>query len=131
MLRIPRKLTDAVIDHAYEGFPNEVCGILGGKGGVVSSLFRLTNAHGGKHFVVDPAESLAVINRMREEGLAILAIYHSHPNGPPRPAPEDNHLALTGDISFIIISLMKLDNPVLKSYRITDSHFVPEDVEYL
>ncbi|HTP65277.1 MAG TPA: hypothetical protein VMJ66_07800 [Geobacteraceae bacterium] len=34
MLRIPQGLADIIIQHAREGFPLEVCGILGGKDGV-------------------------------------------------------------------------------------------------
>ncbi len=132
MLRIPRKLSDTIIDHAYEGFPLEVCGILGGMNGVVSSLFRMSNVdRSGEHFLMDPKEQFDVMRKMRGEGLEMLAIYHSHPESPARPSAEDVRLAFTHDVSYVIISLMKLDNPVLKSYRISDERVEQEEVEYL
>ncbi len=132
MLRVSRKLTDAIIDHAYEGYPLEVCGILGGKHGVVTTLVRMTNSDPSRaHFIMDPKEQFAVMKKMRAEGLEMLAVYHSHPNGPSRPSSEDIRLAFSPDISYVIVSLKKLDNPVLKSYRITTDHADLEDVEYL
>ena len=132
MLRVPRKLVDAVIDHAYEGYPLEVCGILGGKDGVISSLFRITNTdREHKHFIMDPKEQFALMREMRGADLEMLAIYHSHPDSPPRPTSEDILLAFSPDVSYVIISLMKLDTPVLKSFRITAGHPEQEHVEYL
>ncbi len=132
MLRISRKLADTVIDHAYEGFPLEVCGILGGAEGTVSALFRMTNTdQSNEHFMMDPAEQFAVIKELRAKGLEMLAIYHSHPESPARPSAEDIRLALTPNVSYVIISLEKANHPVLKSFRITAGHVEPEKVEYL
>ena len=132
MLRIPRKLADVVIDHAYEGFPLEVCGILGGVEDIVSVLFRMTNTdRSNEHFMMDPAEQFAVIKEIRAKGLEMLAIYHSHPESPARPSAEDIRLALTPNVSYVIVSLEEANNPVLKSFRITAGRVEPEDVEYL
>jgi proteasome lid subunit RPN8/RPN11 len=129
---MPLKLADDIIDHAYEGFPLEVCGILGGRGGVVSSLFRMTNTDQSKeHFMMDPAEQFAVIKRMRSEGLEMLAIYHSHPASPARPSAEDIRLALTPNVSYVIVSLEEANSPVLKSFRCFDGRIETEKVEYL
>src|SRR5664279_5321005 len=104
MLRIPRKLADAVIDHVREGFPLEVCGILGGTEGTVSALFRMTNTdQSNEHFMMDPREQFAVIKELRAKGLEMLAIYHSHPESPARPSAEDISLALTPDVSYVIV----------------------------
>jgi proteasome lid subunit RPN8/RPN11 len=132
MLRIPRKLADTVIDHACEGFPLEVCGILGGTEDTVSALFRMINTdQSNEHFMMDPAEQFAVIKELRAKGLKMLAIYHSHPESPARPSAEDIRLALTPNVSYVIVSLEKSNNPVLKSFRITAGRVEPEKVEYL
>jgi proteasome lid subunit RPN8/RPN11 len=132
MLHIPRKLADSVIDHAYEGFPLEVCGILGGTEGAVTSLFRMTNTdQSNEHFMMDPAEQFAVIKELRAKGLEMLAIYHSHPESPARPSAEDIRLALTPDVSYVIVSLEKANTPVLKSFRIAAGRVEPEEVQYL
>ncbi len=132
MLRMPRKLADAVIDHAYEGFPLEVCGILGGAEDIVSALFRMTNTdQSNEHFMMDPREQFAVMKEMRAKGLEMLAIYHSHPESPARPSAEDIRLALTPNVSYGIVSLQEANNPVLKSFRINAGRIEPEEVEYL
>jgi proteasome lid subunit RPN8/RPN11 len=132
MLRIPRKLADAVIDHAYEGFPLEVCGIMGGTDDTVSALFRMTNTDkSNEHFMMDPKEQFAVIKELRTNGLEMLAIFHSHPESPARPSAEDIRLALTPNVSYVIVSLQEANNPVLKSFRITAGRIESEEVEYL
>jgi proteasome lid subunit RPN8/RPN11 len=124
-------LADAIIDHACEGFPLEVCGILGGTEGVVSSLFRMTNTdQSNEHFMMDPTEQFAVIKEIRAKGMEMLAIYHSHPESPARPSAEDIRLALTPNVSYIIVSLEKVNTPVLKSFRISRNCIEMEEVEY-
>ena len=132
MLRIPRKLADAVIDHAREGFPLEVCGILGGTEKTASAFFRMTNTdQSNEHFMMAPPEQFAVMKEMRAKGLEMLAIYHSHPESPARPSAEDIRLALTPGVSYVIVSLEEADTPVLKSFRITAGRVEPEEVQYL
>jgi proteasome lid subunit RPN8/RPN11 len=132
MLRIPQKLADAVIKHAFEGFPLEVCGILGGTGDTVSDIYRMTNTdQSNDHFMMDPREQFAVMKEMRGKGLEMLAIYHSHPESPARPSAEDIRLALTPNVSHVVVSLEAPNNPALKSFRITAGRVEPEEVEYL
>jgi proteasome lid subunit RPN8/RPN11 len=130
MLRIPRHIHDDMIAHAREGFPLEVCGILGGSGDTVSGIYRMTNTDASnEHFMMDPKEQFAVVKDLRAEGLAMLAIYHSHPETLARPSEEDIRLALTPGVSYVIISLADSQQPVVKSYRIDQGKVSPEDVE--
>ncbi|GEM_PF-4289282 len=85
----------AVILDAREGFPLEVCGILGGEGEAVSAIYRMTNSDAGnEHFTMEPKEQFATIKDLRARGVTMLAIYHSHPETPARPSPEDIKLAV-------------------------------------
>ena len=132
MLRMPRYIGDAIIAHASEGFPLEVCGILGGNDGVVSFFSRMTNTdRSNEHFMMEPREQFSVMKELRAKGLELLAIYHSHPESPARPSTEDIRLALTPNVSHVIVSLMEPDNPVLKSFRIIAGRVEPEKVDYL
>lgn len=129
MLKIPQSIRDDLIAHAREGFPLEVCGILGGRDGVVSAIFRMTNTDASnEHFMMDPREQFAVVKELRAKGLAMAAIYHSHPETPARPSAEDIRLALTPDVSYAIVSLADPDNPVLKSFRISGGSVSPEEI---
>ena len=130
MLKIPNEIHDSIIAHAREGFPLEVCGILGGRDGLVSAIFRMTNTDASnEHFMMDPKEQFAVVKELRAQGIEMLAIYHSHPESPARPSEEDIRLALTPDVSYVIVSLMVPETPVLKSFRIEQGTVAPEAVE--
>ena len=129
MLRIPQSIYHAILDHAREGFPLEVCGILGGNDGTVDIAFPMTNTDASnEHFMMDPREQFSVIKELRAKGLAMAAIYHSHPESPARPSEEDIRLALTPDVSYVIVSLAEPGEPVLKSFLIQDGIVTPEEV---
>ncbi len=132
MLKIPQAIYDDIIAHAREGFPLEVCGILGGNDGVVSACFRMTNTDASnEHFMMDPREQFAVIKELRARGLEMLVIYHSHPETPARPSAEDIRLALTPNVSYAIVSLAVPETPVLRSFRISAGQVEPEEVEII
>jgi [CysO sulfur-carrier protein]-S-L-cysteine hydrolase len=132
MLHIPRKLSETIIDLAYAGLPRKVCGILGGNEGIVTTVIPVSNIAGiSEHFVMDPGEQFNVMREMKEQGLEMLGIYHSHLENPAYPTADDINLPLSSDVSHIIVSLKKLDNPVFKSFRISPGHVEPEQVEYL
>ena len=120
MLQIPKTIHNDLIAHAWEGFPLEVCGILGGTGTAISAIYRMTNTDASnEHFMMDPKEQFVVVKDLRAKGLAMLAIYHSHPESPARPSDEDIRLALTPDVSHVIISLTDPATVDVKSYTIS------------
>ena len=132
MLRIPRPLHDELIDHARTGLPLEICGILGGSGDTVATLYRMTNTDASnEHFTMEPREQFSVVKELRARGLAMLAIYHSHPESPARPSEEDIRLALTPGVSYLIVSLQDRANPVVRSFRISDGVVTPEEIDII
>jgi len=129
MIEIPRHIYDDLIVHAKEGFPLEVCGILGGETDKVSKVYRMTNTDASnEHFMMDPKEQFAVVKDLRASGLSMLAIYHSHPETPARPSEEDIRLALTPDVSYIIVSLADAKRPEVKSYKISNGAVAAEEI---
>ena len=132
MIRIPAAIHDDLIAHAKEGFPLEVCGILGGTGDTVSAVYRMTNTDASnEHFMMEPKEQFAVVKDLRAKGLAMLAIYHSHPESPARPSEEDIKLALTPDVSYVIVSLADAALPDIKSYKINPGKVELETLEVI
>ncbi|MFH1028602.1 MAG: M67 family metallopeptidase [Pseudomonadota bacterium] len=130
MLKIPVAIHDNLIAHAREGFPLEVCGILGGIGDTVSAIYRMTNTDASnEHFMMDPKEQFKVVKDLRAKGIAMLAIYHSHPETPARPSEEDIRLALTPEVSSVIISLADAAVPDIKSYKISTGSVQIETIE--
>jgi [CysO sulfur-carrier protein]-S-L-cysteine hydrolase len=132
MLKIPKAIHDDMIAHAKEGFPLEVCGILGGSGDAVSAIYRMTNTDASnEHFMMEPKEQFAVVKDLRAKGLTMLAVYHSHPESPARPSEEDIRLALTPGVSHVIISLADAGQPVVKSYKIDQGEVAAEEMEII
>lgn len=129
MITVPKHIYDDMIQHSREGFPLEVCGILGGTGDTVSACYLMTNTDASnEHFMMDPKEQFSVVKDLRAKGLSMLAIYHSHPETPARPSEEDIKLALTPDVSYIIISFAVPDRADMKSFKISNGTVIAEEI---
>ena len=44
MISVPSNFVDEMIEHAVQENPNECCGILAGKDGLISALYRVRNS---------------------------------------------------------------------------------------
>ena len=129
MLQMHRSIYERIIDQAREGFPFEVCGILGGIGNIVSAIYPMTNTDASRdHFMMDPREQFSVAKALRSQALEMLAVYHSHPATPARPSDEDLRLALTPGISYVIVSLADSSEPIVRSFKIAEGMVSPEDL---
>ena len=80
---------------------------------------------------MEPKEQFAVVKDLRAKGLTLLANYHSHPESPARPSEEDIRLALTPEISYLIISLADPQSPSVKSYQIDQGRVALEEIELI
>jgi proteasome lid subunit RPN8/RPN11 len=70
--------------------PNEACGLAAGANGVVQKIYRISNEHHSPvRFRLDPAEQVAAFIDMEQHHWDLLAIYHSHPEGPLAPSETD------------------------------------------
>ena len=106
MVRIPKRIFKDMVDHARREAPLECCGILAGKGRTVRRTFETRNADESRTtYLMNPEEQLRVFREMEEEGLDMVAIYHSHPNTIPFPSVRDVRLAFYPDVAYVIISL--------------------------
>ena len=81
-----REITDYLNSHV----PLEACGLLAGKNNQVEKvLFVRNQAQSPIRFVMDPYEQLKAFDRIDENGLNLLGIFHSHPSGPETASPTD------------------------------------------
>ncbi len=119
-LRIPARHLDRLIRHARAGAPEEVCGILAGSDDEVIEVFEMVNTeHSPVSYFMDPREQFQVMKAIREKGLRMTAIYHSHPASEAYPSAKDIRLAFYDDVAYVIISLMS-DDPVVRAFSIRD-----------
>ncbi|TAN43543.1 MAG: M67 family peptidase [Nitrospirae bacterium] len=120
-LNIPKDLFDRMLFHSRGGYPNEVCGILAGIGNTASALYETTNAEPSPvSYLMDPAEQFRIMKDIRQKGLRMLAIYHSHPQSPPYPSSKDIGLAFYDDVFYMIVGLIDQADPDVKIFRITE-----------
>lgn len=105
-LSFSREVYDALLAHACEGAPEEVCGVLGGEGSIVTSIYRVPNVANTPRtrYELDPEEQLKAIEAAESEG-ALLGFYHSHPEGPPEPSVTDRMQATWANAHYVIVSL--------------------------
>jgi len=69
--------------HVAEEAPLEACGLVGGRPGVLQVVYPVTNSlQSRSRYRMDGQEQLAAFLDIESAGLALLAIYHSHPTGP-------------------------------------------------
>jgi proteasome lid subunit RPN8/RPN11 len=123
MITIQKEDVARMIAHAKSELPNEACGLIAGtidgEDKVIQKVYLLTNVdHSNEHFSLDPKEQLDAIKDMRSNGLKPLGNWHSHPESPSRPSQEDKRLAYDSTASYMILSLMDVDAPVLNSFHI-------------
>jgi proteasome lid subunit RPN8/RPN11 len=140
-LAFPEHLRQEVVAHAREGDPDEVCGILGGRDGAVSRVFRVLNtadaigaergvfrdretgvASAGRrpvHYYMDPLDQLRVYNELDELELDVVGYYHSHTRSEARPSPTDVRLATDLAAVYVLVSLEDRGNPAVRAWRIS------------
>lgn len=76
--------------HAEETAPLEACGLLGGTEFEVTRVVAVTNAAASPvRYRMEPEEQIRALFGFEEDGLQLLGIYHSHPNGPNGPSEMD------------------------------------------
>ena len=123
MIKLIRSDYDKIVAHARKELPDEACGLIGGViedgNKIVKKVYLLTNIdHSNEHFSLDPKEQLAAVKDMRANGIVPLGNWHSHPESPSRPSEEDKRLAFDSKASYMILSLMDREAPVLNSFKI-------------
>ncbi len=134
MIKLSESDYEKILAHAESELPNEACGLIGGvfKDGVkvIKKVYLLTNTdQSNEHFSMDPREQLSAIKDMRANGLVPLGNWHSHPESPSRPSDEDKRLAYDSKASYMILSLMDRENPVLNSFHISGADAEKEQLE--
>ena len=131
VLKVPREIFEMMIGQASALAPVEACGMLAGKGGVVSKFYEMTNAdESSTHFTLVPEEQFAVAKDMRVEGIEPVAVYHSHPATGARPSEEDIRLAVMPGATYAILSLAG-DEPDLKAFVIDKGNVTKIDIEII
>jgi proteasome lid subunit RPN8/RPN11 len=126
-LQLPRIFREEIIAHARAELPNECVGLLAGvrEGGMgrVVTRYPLVNEAASPIEYLSQAQSMFAADRaMRQAGLDLLAIYHSHPASAPIPSRKDLERSYSPDVVNFIISL-KDNSPLLRGWWLTERQY--------
>ncbi len=129
--RITRAIAAAIIDQARAGKPEEICGVLRGRGLHAFEAIAVVNVAEDRinNYEVDP-KALLLQFEFEEAGDEMMGIYHSHPISEAYPSATDAWNANYPDALYFICSLEHDDAPVIRAYRMT-THFLDLDLAAL
>ena len=125
-------VADAIRTHGAETYPNECCGALIGRDGLVTTTFALPNTTEEgprRRFLVRPDDYRQAEKQARDAGGDLLGFYHSHPDHPARPSQYDLDHAWPF-FSYIIVSVRAGAPEDMTSWRLREdrSAFDQEDL---
>jgi proteasome lid subunit RPN8/RPN11 len=138
-LRLPQPMIDEIVAHALEDLPNECCGIVAGKDGTATRLYRTRNAEASPfRYNIDPRDILRVEREIDENGWQVLVIYHSHVASEAFPSPTDVRLSqwqgtdppldLYPGAYYVLVSLKDRDKPVVRAFQIQSGEVTEHDL---
>ncbi len=125
-VRIAYAVARQIADHALSAAPNEACGVLAGTRERISRAIPLDNASDApdRQFRFDPNAQLQALKAIDAAELRWIGVYHSHPQSPPIPSPEDIEAAMDSSLLQLIVSL-ETAKPKLKLWRVDRSSVTP------
>jgi len=130
LLRIPRNIWNQVLNEISTHIPEEACGLLAGKGDLISHFFPIENMlHSPTRYQMEPHQQLAAFQLIDTLGLELLAIYHSHPAGPEVPSTTDIAEAYYPEAIYIIISRRE-DNYLQRGFFIKNEQISEISLEF-
>ncbi|MCS6827073.1 MAG: M67 family metallopeptidase, partial [Caldilinea sp.] len=130
-VKLPQEVIDAIVSHAQEGKPEEVCGIVRGRGMTAFEAVRGHNIADDRieNYEIDP-QTLLMQFAFEDAGDEMMAIYHSHPVSVAYPSATDAWNAHYPECIYLICSLEFDDAPVLRAFRMTP-HWIDLDLAQL
>ncbi len=130
MLRLTEDVWRQMVGHAYDGLPDEACGLLAAVPGtdLADRFYPCRNAAASSRvYTVDPRDHLRADRDAEAGGREIVGVMHSHTHTEAYPSPTDVAQAPDPGWQYVIVSL-KRDAAVLRSYRIVDGTVTEEVV---
>jgi proteasome lid subunit RPN8/RPN11 len=138
-MKLARMYVDDMIAHAREDAPNECCGIIAGRDGQATRLYRAINAAASPYrYEVDAKDLLRISREIDDNDWDVFAIYHSHTHTQAYPSGTDVRLAFYPEAYYILVSLgdaakphVSPENPDVRAYRIVDDTVTEEEIEII
>jgi len=130
VLRLTEDAWRQMVAHAYDGLPDEACGLLAAAPGsdLADRFYPCRNAaESSRVYTVDPGDHLRADRDAEGSGREIVGVMHSHTHTEAYPSPTDVAQAPDPAWHYVIVSL-KRESAVLRSYRIAAGEVAEEAV---
>jgi proteasome lid subunit RPN8/RPN11 len=130
-LVIPRPLHAEMVAQAVDEAPLECCGVLAGTVtdgvGMVAARYPLANAAASPtEYESDGRAMFDAWRDMRQRGIDVLAVYHSHPTSLPVPSNTDLARNYSESVINLIIGLQAFP-PDVRGWWLTASNYREAD----
>ncbi len=136
-IHLPRRHADTMIEHARQGKPDEVCGLVARDSeGRVTAVLPVENAARNKTvtYYMHPTSQHRAFMAIEEQGWEMAGLYHSHPATRAYPSPTDqgmafdpdDGLALYPDTVYFIVSLADDENPDIRAFLLPAPRAITE-----
>lgn len=111
-----------LLDHARREPGIECCGLLAGRAGTITRAIPAPNAANepAQTYEIATKEIVRLMREIRAEGLELLGIYHSHPNGKGEPSETDIASAGYPDAAYFIILSKPDAEQAVRAFSIRD-----------
>lgn len=122
MIRLSVEVVNAIHAHGRETYPNECCGALIGRDGLVQETLALPNTTEEgprRRFLVRPSDYRAAEAHASARDADLLGFYHSHPDHPAQPSQYDLDHAWPS-FSYVIVSIRYGEHREMRSWRLRD-----------
>lgn len=130
MVRVKKEILERLKKPVLQNGQQECCGLLAGRGGVIVRDFPATNAlASATEYEIAPKELFQHMREIREAGLELMGIYHSHPNGDNKPSPRDIEWAYYPDVAYFIVSPQKDAPKPVRAFSIQNGKTVELNIE--
>ena len=127
MLILGKDLLEKMLQQIREEFPNEACGILAGREGRARKVYEMNNTDASPStFFMEAKEQLKVMKEIRNSGIQMIGIYHSHVASQAYPSVHDVELAFYPEASYVIVSLADKNKPAVRSFKIVEGKITEE-----
>ena len=127
-VRMTRAQWQDMVDHALADAPNECCGFLRSRDGVVEEVTRAPNERNSPFGYEFDGATLLRVNELDDEGWEV-GIYHSHPRSAAEPSQTDINLAHYPHWAYLIVSLADREAPEVRAWRIEEGRVREEEIE--
>jgi proteasome lid subunit RPN8/RPN11 len=124
---------EQIIEHARQGYPYEVCGLIGGRDGVAESVVPVPNASLSPRvrFEMERQAMVDAIIGFRRAGREVVGIYHSHPEGKAELSETDIAQATWPDAVNLVVGLDEEQQIDLQAWAIQRGEVEPAALEII